>query len=239
MTGRLEGIDLVIFDKDGTLIEFHAMWGGWAEALADDLESATGAAIRGPLFAMLGYDVATRRAVTGGRLAATPMARIREATGAVLRDVGVPADVAESGLDASWRPPDAVALARPVTDLAALFEWLRVGGRLIAVATTDDREPTLRTLETLGLAGLVDAVVCADDGLPVKPAGDMVVHVCDELGTPPGRTVVVGDSAADLEMGRAAGVARCYGVLTGVGTRADLAPFADEVLESVEDLRIG
>ena len=34
----LDGIDLVIFDKDGTLIDFHAMWSGWVETLADDLE---------------------------------------------------------------------------------------------------------------------------------------------------------------------------------------------------------
>lgn len=239
MTGRLEDIELVIFDKDGTLIEFHAMWSGWAVALADDLERATGTAIRDPLFEMLGYDVATARAIGGGRLAATPMARIREATGAVLRDAGVAPDAAESALASAWRPPDAVALARPVTDLALLFATLRADGRRIAVATTDDREPTLRTLDALGLAAWVDAVVCADDGLPVKPAGDMVVRVCAELGTRPDRTVVVGDSAADLQMGRAASVARCYGVLTGVGTRADLAPWADEVIDSVADLRVG
>jgi phosphoglycolate phosphatase-like HAD superfamily hydrolase len=239
VTDRLDGIDLVIFDKDGTLIEFHAMWSGWAVALADDLERATGTAIRDPLFEMLGYDAATARAITGGRLAATPMARIREATGAVLREAGVQGEAAESALDASWRPPDAVGLARPVTDLTTLFAALRADDRRIAVATTDDREPTLRTLEALGLAGWVDAVVCADDGLPVKPAGDMVAHLCAELGMRPDRTVVVGDSGADLQMGRAAGVARCYGVLTGVGTRADLAPFADEVIDSVADLRIG
>ena len=30
----LDAIDLVVFDKDGTLISFEAMWGGWARRLA-------------------------------------------------------------------------------------------------------------------------------------------------------------------------------------------------------------
>jgi phosphoglycolate phosphatase len=239
VTDRLEGIELVVFDKDGTLIEFHAMWGGWAVALADDLESATGAAIREPLFEMLGYDAAAGRAIGGGRLAATPMARIREATAGVLRDAGVPEPAIEPALQIAWHAPDAVGLAQPVTDLSALFAALRSDGRRIAVATTDDREPTMRTLAALGLTGWVDAVACADDGLPVKPAGDMVVSICGQLGIGPGRTAVVGDSVADLAMGRSAGVARCYGVLTGVGTRLDLAPLADEVIDSVADLRVG
>jgi phosphoglycolate phosphatase len=238
VTRRLDGIDLVIFDKDGTLIEFHAMWSAWAVRLADDLERATGLAIRVPLYAMLGYDDPSGRAVGGGRLAATPMARIREATAAVLRDAGVAEDAIGTALETAWHPPDPVALARPVTDLGVLFSTLHASGRLVAVATTDDREPTLRTLAALGLTEAIDAVACADEGMPVKPAGDMVLHLCASLGTAPDRTAVVGDSAADLGMGRAAGVARCYGVLTGVGTLHDLGPLADEVLGSVADLLI-
>ena len=64
----------------------------------------------------------------------------------------------------------------------------------------------------------------------------MVVDLCDRLRVRPDRAAVVGDSPADLAMGRAAGVARCYAVLTGVGTRAELAPLADEILDSVADL---
>jgi phosphoglycolate phosphatase-like HAD superfamily hydrolase len=37
-------------------------------------------------------------------------------------------------------------------------------------------------------------------------------------------------------MARAAGVARTIGVLTGVGDRATLAPLADVVLGSIEEL---
>jgi phosphoglycolate phosphatase len=88
----------------------------------------------------------------------------------------------------------------------------------------------------LALTGAVDALVCADDGIPVKPAPDMVLRLCAELGIEPSRTAVVGDSAADLRMGRAAGVGLVVGVLTGVGARSDLEPQADAVIGSVEGL---
>jgi phosphoglycolate phosphatase-like HAD superfamily hydrolase len=236
VTGRLAGIDLVVLDKDGTLIDFHAMWSGWAEDLADRLSTATGRDLQDELFAMLGYDPVTGRAVTGGRLVATPMARLRDLTGALLRACGIDSATARVALDAAWHAPDPVALARPVTDLPTLLASIRAGGCRVAVATTDDRDPTERTIEALGIASLVDDVVCADDGVATKPAPDMLRHLGTRLCVPPGRTAVVGDSVADLVMGRAAGAARCYGVLTGVGTFEDLAPLADEVLGSVADL---
>jgi phosphoglycolate phosphatase len=49
---------------------------------------------------------------------------------------------------------------------------------------------------------------------------------------------MIGDSPADLRMGRSAGAGRVIGVLTGVGTLDDLEPLADLVLGSVEQLRI-
>jgi len=41
VTVRLDGIDLVVFDKDGTIIEFGSMWSGWAVALVEGLVAAT------------------------------------------------------------------------------------------------------------------------------------------------------------------------------------------------------
>ena len=105
----------------------------------------------------------------------------------------------------------------------------------MAIATSDDREPTERTLAAFGLTRAIDAVVCADDGIPVKPAPDMVLTLCAETGVAPARTAVVGNSAADLLMARAAGVGLAIGVLTGVGGRTDLAPHADHVIDSVEE----
>jgi phosphoglycolate phosphatase len=233
----LAGIDLVVFDKDGTLIEFDAMWAGWSVDLAADLERSTGIDVRDALFDMLGFDPGSDRVLPGGGLAATPMSRLRDRTYAILVAAGLSDAAAAAALDEAWLAPDPVALAHPLADLVGLFGRLRREGKRLAVATSDDRVPTQRTLAALGLGdGLVDAIVCADDGPAVKPAPEMVLGVCSRLGVAPARTAVVGDSTADLEMGRRAGVGLVVGVLTGVGTAADLAPLADLVINSIAEL---
>jgi phosphoglycolate phosphatase len=233
---RLAGLDLVVFDKDGTLIEFHAMWGGWVGDLADRLEAAAGRPLREELFRVVGFDGATGRADPHGGLAAMPMAVLRRMALAVVIDAGLDPGSAEGAVTQAWHAPDPVSLARPMTDLGRLFRALHGAGTRVGVATSDDREPTARTLEALGIAALVDATVCADDGIAVKPDAAMLLRLCALVGASPGRTAIVGDSVADLRMGRAAGAALCIGVLSGTATHDELETFADLILPSVAAL---
>ena len=232
----LHGIDLLIFDKDGTLIEFHLMWGGWVEGLARQLEEATGLPLRDGLYPLLGVEPATGLVQAHGVMAATPMRRIRAVVEAFVSDAGAGPAAAADAVERAWHAPDPVALAQPVTDLPALLDRLRSRVPWFAVATSDDRGPTERTLAALGIANEFAALSCADDGRPNKPAPDPVLHLCAELGVPPGRTAVVGDAPADLRMARAAEAGRVIAVLTGVGDRASLEPLADLVLDSIAGL---
>ena len=235
----LDGIDLLVFDKDGTLIEFDLMWGAWADELARRLEGAVGLPLREGLHPLLGVDPATGLVHPHGLLAATPMSRIREVVQAFVEEAGAGPAAAAAAVRDAWHAPDPVALARPVADLRALLQRLRARVPTFAVATSDDRDPTERTLAALGIAGEFASITCADDGIRTKPAPDPVLHLCGRLGIAPGRTGVVGDSPADLLMGRTAGAARCIGVLTGVGDRTSLGQLADVVLDSIADLAPG
>lgn len=235
----LSGIDLLIFDKDGTLIEFHLMWGTWVDELAHRLEAAAGLGLREGLYPLLGVDLATGLVHAHGLLAATPMSRIREVVEAYVAGSGATASVAARAVRSAWHAPDPVALAQPVTDLRVLLTRLRQRVPTFAVATSDDRLPTERTLAALGVSGEFAALVCADDGIRTKPLPDPVLHLCATLGIEPGRAAVVGDSPADMRMGQAAGVARSIGVLTGVGDRASLEPLADVVIDSIAELAPG
>jgi len=233
----LEGIDLVVFDKDGTLIDFHLMWRGWVHDLALGLEARLDRPFEAALLAFMGVDPERGTVGAHGLLAATPMARIRELLFAALLGAGIPGPRAAIAIAEAWHAPDPVTLAHPVTDLVDLLGALRASGRRVAVVTSDDRRPTERTLRALGVDHLVDATSCADDGRPSKPAPDGVHHACAVTGVPEARTLVVGDAPADLAMGRNAGAGRVVGVLTGVGDRALLTPLCDAVVASIADLR--
>jgi phosphoglycolate phosphatase-like HAD superfamily hydrolase len=232
----LDGIDLLVFDKDGTLIEFHLMWGGWVVELARRLEDGTRLPLRDGLYELLGVDQESGMVLAHGLMAATPMRRIREVVEGYVSDAGAGPAAAAAAVERAWHAPDSVALAQPVTDLHALLGRLRARVPTFAVATSDDRGPTERTLAALGIDGEFAALSCADDGRPTKPAPDPVLYLCATLGVAAYRTAVVGDAPADLRMARAAGAGRVIAVLTGVGDRAILEPLADVVLDSIEDL---
>ena len=117
----------------------------------------------------------------------------------------------------AWHAPDPVTLAHPLTDLTDLLGAIRASGRRAAVVTSDDRAPTERTLAHLGLDDLLDAVVCADDGLPTKPAPDAVTHVCVALSTRPGPGRRRRRFARGPRDGPPAGAGLVIGVRTGVG----------------------
>lgn len=228
--------ELIIFDKDGTLIDFHTMWGVWVTELAQRLEAIVDLSISDRLFEAMEFDPVSGHIEPNGPLAVTPMAGLRTLTVEVLNAAGLSFRAAEAAVMTAWHVPDPVALARPVTNLAALFGALRFCGTKIAIATSDDRLATEATLAKLGVAPLVDAVVCADDGLPLKPAPEMVLAICRTLKAMPAKTVVVGDNVADLQMGRAAGAGLTIGVLSGVSSAEILAPYADLLLPAVDGL---
>jgi len=225
---------LIIFDKDGTLIDFHAMWGAWARELARRLEAATKQPLADALFAAIDFDPATGQIAPHGHLAITPVAGMKKVMFELLQSAGLSPETAEAALASAWQVPNPVALAQPLADLPVLFNTLRAHNAKIAVATSDDRAPTQQLLDAWGVTPLVDALACADDGIAIKPEPDMILTICRHLNISPARSVMVGDNPDDLKMGQAAGVGLTIGVLSGVGSAKELGEYANLLLPTIE-----
>jgi phosphoglycolate phosphatase len=226
----------IIFDKDGTLIDFDAMWGGWALYLADQLKQVSGLDVRDALCDALGYDQINKKVLAQGMMAASPMAKLYQLTIEVMQSQGLSERDAQRVVEEGWCIPDPVSLAIPFTDLWDLFHKLHQQNIKVAIATSDDRAPTQAMIEAFDIEEFITTMVCADDGIPSKPAPDMVTMICQRMNIDPAKVMVVGDTTSDLKMARGAGAGLAVGVLSGVSAAKDLIPYADVIIESVDDL---
>lgn len=227
----------IIFDKDGTLIDFDFMWGTWTLQLAERLQTVTDRDAREALCASYGYDMARGKILRDGKLTCTPMWQLREMMVEVSQSLGLSQRQARCAVEEAWFVPDPVTLAKPFTNVSKLFTNIHRRGIKVAIATTDDRTPTEAMLKAFGITHLVDTMVCADDGIRAKPAPDMITTICARFNIDPCKAVVVGDTVADLQMARSARVGYVIGVLSGVGLLEHLTPLADILLDTVDTMQ--
>ena len=237
-------VDLVVFDKDGTLIDFEYYWGERTRRCGERLIERVGGgdALRAALFSSLGFNPTTGRTAGDGPLATATMTKIYTVATVVLYQHGFGWDDAEAYVQAAFAScMDATPtadLVRTLSDVPDLFRHLNQAGAKIAIVTSDDHATAVETLALLGVSDLVSAVVGGDDDIPMKPAPDAFLYVCEQLGVSPARAVMVGDTVADLMMAGRAGAGVRLAVLSGVGSRDELVPHADLIAASINDIRI-
>ncbi len=237
-------VDLVAFDKDGTLIDFYHLWGHKAQRCVDALmQQVEGSHELGAqLYKSLGYDTQTERAASDGPLATAPITKIKTIATTVLYQHGFSWDDAEKHVRDSFAlGMDAIPTAdliQPLGDVAKLCRQLVQAGVQVAIVTTDDRAATEVTLSLLGISEHVNAVVCGNDQMLTKPEPDAIWHLKAELGVELTRMMVVGDTVADMIMGTRAEVGCRVGVLTGVSDSATLAAHADIIIDSIKDINV-
>lgn len=223
---RIKG---VLFDKDGTLIDFTASWGALTrEVIAvyapddPDLAAALGAAI--------GFDVGTGLFLPGSPVVSGGTDEVAALMSALLPGIAAEEIEAEANrLAAEARVEPAPKLAETIGRLAAM-------GVSLGVATHDSEAAAHAHLDALGLTGRFAFVSGYDSGHGLKPGPGMAEAFCRAAGLSPADIVMVGDSVHDLGAGRAAGAAASVGVLTGPAAAAELAPHADVVLDGIADL---
>lgn len=224
----------VLFDKDGTLVDFHKTWmpACWA---ATDYVADGDKALVDRLMVVGGYDFEAGRMASGSLLAAGNTAEVVDAWLEVVPHKKDRRDALVADVDAIFIEKGAKA-AVAVTDLAALTDILHGYGLRLGVATMDSVHGAHVSLDYFGVRDRFDYVVGYDSGFGSKPGPGMVRGFAEQLAVDPSELVVVGDNMHDVDMGRSAGAGLVVGVLTGTSVRTDLEDHADIVVESIADL---
>jgi phosphoglycolate phosphatase len=231
VTEKLAGVRAVLFDKDGTLIDFektwfpanHAVLVALAAGDADRLERLEEAA---------GFD-SVRRSFT----AASEMIAGSTADFGPLLAAAVPCpydDAFLAALDAMIEREglaSTCAIGEPAMVCAALAD----AGLVLGLATNG---PSRLAEDHSRLLGIRDrlAFVCGyDSGFGRKPGPGMVHGFCAATGVAPAHVAVVGDTLHDMHMAKAAGSV-AVAVPSGLTPAGVLSPHADLVVADLDDL---
>jgi phosphoglycolate phosphatase len=191
VTEVLTGIDTVVVDLDGTLVDsnyVHVL--AWREAFRD-----------------VGLDIASHRihrviGVGGDQLVE------RVAGEAVERNVGD-----EVRRRHQVHLGERAGLVSATEGAGELIQLLRDRGVSVVLASSSEQEITDRFLDLVdGAAGLLTAAVTGDDVSRSKPHPDLIEVALEEVEA--GKAVVVGDTVWDVEAATAARVP-CIALLTG------------------------
>ncbi|MCC0805319.1 HAD family hydrolase [Methylobacterium sp. W2] len=228
---RLVGI---LFDKDGTLIDFDRTWGPAAHAVMNCLAGGDRGRLE-DLMAVSHYIEEERRFLPTSPLIAGSSAAYGPLWAKVLGQPAGPDFYGE--IDRLFRR-EGLAHLCPIGEPAGVARDLVDRGYDLGIGTNDAEASARAQGDVLGLTPHLSYVAGYDSGHGSKPEPGMVSAFAAHLGVAPGRIAMVGDSPYDLVAGRSAGavtIAVLSGPL-GEGAREVMAPLADHVIASIGDL---
>ncbi|HVP92215.1 MAG TPA: HAD family hydrolase [Acidobacteriota bacterium] len=233
---------LIIFDKDGTLINQHLLLLELARARKNSIKKHVGKEVAELWEKAVGVDLKKDKIDHSGPLATAPRREELLVAATAFYSSGFSWDEAKQVARMAYDYADSRMTAPYGSILlegaAETLKRLKKHGFKLAIASTDTHKRTEESFKALKMFSLFDAIVGSDEVTDGKPSPDMIFEVLRRTNSKLHETVIVGDSVLDMQMGVNAKVKACVGVLTGFTSKKKLQQLTDVVISSIAELRV-
>jgi phosphoglycolate phosphatase-like HAD superfamily hydrolase len=240
----IHDVGLVIFDKDGTLIELYHYWSQMVALRARIICEAFGLGTehQAGLRWALGVDEKAGRLRREGPVGLKKREIVLKAATDYLDGIGHrdTLRLCEQAFDRV----DEISIGalrqfiRPIQGAVSLMGALRDRGCRIALATVDVSRRARLAMEFMGVSDTLDLVVGGDEVARSKPDPEMIHIILDRLGIGRSQAVMVGDALSDVQMGINAGLKASIGVLTGFATAEQIRTLTPFIARDVSELAV-
>lgn len=239
--GKKYDTDLVIFDKDGTLIDFNDTWISVIRELIRVIGTHTPMSdtLNRRIEKALGIFITDERIDGFGPLAMGTAAQCDTLLTYCLYQEGLrwdkSMDIVETVKEEIFSGKARKKYVKPAKGVIKTLERLQSRGIKIAIATNDNAADAMKDMETIGAAGMIDLCVGADSVERAKPAPDMINHIMETFSTGPDHTIFAGDTIMDALTGKNAGVMLTIGI-EGILPMDTLNQYTDITIASLDEI---
>lgn len=239
---RLNDIELIIFDKDGTLIDVHTYWANMIRFRTETIskELGFGDDVKIGLMDSMGVNTEEMRIKPEGPVGIKKRKIVLQSGVDYLYSNGF-GDQTDLFFD-TFEQVDKKSLdhfdiiIKPIEGLYSLLKELKANGVKTAIATTDLTHRAKLAVDHLKIQDFIDLTIGADMVENPKPNPEIICNICEELKVDISHAIMVGDTKADLQTGINAG---CYsiGVASGLESFESLLKLSPYVVNSIADIK--
>lgn len=242
----IDNVKMVIFDKDGTLIDVHHYWCSMIEYRAnffiDSLkdENINSTALYEDLVDSMGIDQKSKKMKPEGPVGIKPRAFIIDV--ALYTILKYTKNYTKEAVVDIFKQVDEYSkskfkeILKPLDGVAQLLEDLKQNNILSSIATTDITSRAVLAMKDLRLEDYFIDIIGADMVDNAKPHSDLVDFIVNKNNIEHNEIVVIGDSMADLNMAKNA-KSKFIGVKTGLYTNEFIGS-SDFLINNLTEVKV-
>lgn len=234
---RFNDIKGIIFDKDGTLIEFQSFWLPVTYRVISRLcrRYQMNTFVQQECLVALGIygdeqvDPEGQIAIGTYETISKALQKVFSCNGKKVNMDSFQSEVTQLFEDEADKQPYVFT-----TNLKELYGYLQSKNICVAIATTDSMVVTQKCLKESGME--IEILSTCDGSIPKKPDVKLIDYCASVWNTTCENVLMIGDTPNDLRFAKSAG-AKTIGVLTGVSNKQALIPYADVILKNIGKLK--